>query len=177
MGASHVWSTKSREPGEEYRYQVWGNWRVLSAQTEFEPSARPEWIEAYRQALDPTAKPLLAMASKGDRLMALLPLLQKRGYFAGWLFRKLVSSKRPFHISFCLPRVAGEQCKYATRGIWEGIKRTLGWEVLEIPIYLGNGACRRIFECVEKDGYHSWTRLLPESPIPDIQMSKNSILD
>lgn len=156
---------------------AWESWQELCLKAQSEPFARPEWIATYLRSFESGARVSLATASEDNTLLAVLPLVRKRGYFEGMPVMKLLCPANEHSVRFSFPCVRGEQGQRAIQEIWNAIKLEPGWDVLEVPIFLEDGPCQKIFDCAERDGYNVWTRLYSESPILHMQKGPDGKLN
>ena len=165
------------EGGDEVLRDLWDPWRQLCDESHSEPFARPEWFAAYLQNFEPEARVLFATARQGKRLVAVLPLIRKTGFFERMPVRKLVCPANVHSVRFSFARVHGETGDTAIGKIWAEIKTIPGWDVLEVPIYLEKGPCDGVFDSAKKDGYRTCTRLYQESPVLYMRESEDGKAD
>lgn len=163
--------------GNDLLDRIWERWRQLCKSTQSEPFALPEWTAIYLKSFQPLVKLHLIAVSDCERLLAVLPLIRTRGFFAGLPIRKLVCPANVHSVRFSFPRVSGMDGELATRAIWHVIKSSVGWDVVEFPIFLENGPCREFFQYAKEDGYCDWTRLYFESPVLQMQIDDHGKLD
>lgn len=129
-------------------------WRDLcDAAADDVPFCRPEFIRAWLRAFEPDANLLIAAAQRGHNLDGLLPLVQKNGLVCGVPARILQGTANAHSCRFDLVRARGEAGDAAIAGIWELLKKTSGWDMLELPLVPEGGAGERLTELASRDGY------------------------
>ncbi len=150
--------------GIEIVHSIEDQWRQLCEETSCEPFFRPEWICTYIYAFEGASEVVLLTARIGDRLTAVLPLLRKRGLFAGMPVLKLVGAANTHSVRFDILRVPGPAGDAGVKAIWNLIKRIPQWHLLELPMFPADGPCHRLLFHAARDGFR--TRALPgcESP-------------
>jgi CelD/BcsL family acetyltransferase involved in cellulose biosynthesis len=128
-------------------------WEELCEEALSAPFYRPEWVSTYLRAFEPTSEVLLLTATRGSRLVALLPLVRKRCLYAGIPVTKLTGPANVHSVRFdvvCSPSPLGEA---AIEQLWKLLRRVPGWHVLELPTFPQDGACEKLMACAERDGY------------------------
>jgi CelD/BcsL family acetyltransferase involved in cellulose biosynthesis len=162
--------------GEELVQRLAGPWEQLCKENGSAPFHRPEWIAAYLHAFEPRSEVVLLTANAGDRLVAILPLIRKRCWFAGVPLWKLTGAANIHSVRFDLLRSSCPAGEAALGVIWNLLKRTPGWHMLELPLIPANGASPALISCAGEEGYSTLTIPFHESPILHMQVDKNGQL-
>lgn len=131
-----------------------GPWERLCAESSGdEPFYRPDWIAAYLKAFEPGASIVLATVKAKDRLLALLPLVNKRTLFCGLPARMLQGPANAHSSRFDLLRAAGEEGSGAVAALWTHLKQRKGWDVLELPLVAEGAAAEQLIGMAREEGY------------------------
>jgi len=151
-------------------------WEALCEETHSAPFCRPEWISTYLRVFEPATEVLLLTVSRGSHLLAVLPLVRKRCWYAGVPLTKLAGPANAHSVRFdvvCSPSPSGEAAIYE---LWKLLQRIPGWQMLELPTFPQDGACQKLMACAGQDGYA--TILLPshEGPIVRLAADRNGRL-
>lgn len=134
--------------------QLAGEWRELCKEgPRDEPFFRPEWIAAYLRAFEPRTPVLLATAHSGERLRAVLPLIEKDTFFCGIPARILRGAGNEHSGRFDLLRSAGEDGDHAVRLIWDALKGRTDWDLIELPYVPEGGAAEQLLRLASDDGF------------------------
>jgi len=144
-------------------------WRRLCDETGCAPFHRPEWIVAYLAAFEPNSEIVLLTASAGERLVAVLPLIRKRCWYAGLPLTKLTGAANVHSVRFDILRSSCPAGEAAIQALWKALKRLPGWQILELPYFPQEGACAELLAQAAGDGYLTSTLLLHDSPIVRMQ--------
>jgi CelD/BcsL family acetyltransferase involved in cellulose biosynthesis len=156
--------------GAEIIERLADEWRGLCEEGPCqEPFYRPEWIAAYVRAFAPDKELLIITARLEGRLRAVLPLIAERARFHGVPVRKLRSAANIHSCRFDLVRGAGDD-RAAAWAVWQQLKATPGWDVIEIRDVPPNGAMERVLRAAQREGHPvgKWaslhTRYIPLPP-------------
>jgi len=145
---------KAIRGGIEIIDQLAEEWRRLCLEgPSDQPFYRPEWIAAYVRAFVPKAKLLVVTARVGGRLKAVLPLIYERTLFCGLPVRKLRGPLNWDSGRFDLIRGCGEEGKSATLAIWEFLRTSKGWDVVELADVPQGGAAEQLLSLAQKDHF------------------------
>ncbi|MGZ4854800.1 MAG: GNAT family N-acetyltransferase [Candidatus Angelobacter sp.] len=162
--------------GEEVIQRIAGQWRSLCEETRSAPFHRPEWIQTYLRAFEPDGEVVLLTASAGNSLVAVLPLVRKRCWYAGVPLIKLAGAANVHSVRFELLRKEGAMGKAALRSIWGLLKSTPMWQLLELPVFPQDGACHELMALAGGEGFSTITFLGQDSPILRMQRDGNGRL-
>jgi CelD/BcsL family acetyltransferase involved in cellulose biosynthesis len=143
-------------------------WQRLCDETRSAPFHRPEWIASYIRAFEPNSEIVLLTASAGERLVAVLPMVRKRCWYAGVPLVKLTGAANVHSVRFDILRSACAAGEASIQVLWRLLKRTPGWQVLEFPYFPKNGACAELLTQASTDGY--LTRMFPAQDSPILRM-------
>ncbi len=160
----------------EVIHRLANRWQRLCDETRSAPFHRPEWISAYLQAFEPNSEIVLLTASEGERLVAVLPMVRKRCWYAGVPVMKLTAAANVHSVRFEILRSACAAGEASIQALWHSLKRMPGWQVLEFPYFPQNGACAELLAQAGEDGYLTSTLPLQDSPILRMQSDGNGRL-
>lgn len=158
-------TAKAEIGGLEIVEHLSARWERLCEETGSLPFHRPEWIAAYLKAFEPESQVVLMTASAGDRLVAVLPLVRKRGWFAGVPVWKLAGAANIHSTQFDIVRTSCEAGEAAIPAFWNLLKRIPGWNMLELPLLSGNGAGLKLIRQASKDGCHTMSVRFSDCPV------------
>jgi CelD/BcsL family acetyltransferase involved in cellulose biosynthesis len=145
---------KAMEGGIEIIDGLAEEWRQLCLEgPSDQPFYRPEWIAANVRAFAPKAKLLVVTARVDGRLRAVLPLIYERTLFCGLPVRRLRGAASWGSLRFDLIRGCGEEGDSATLAIWEYLKTSKGWDVVELPDVPQGGAAEQLLGLAQKDHF------------------------
>lgn len=139
-----------------------GQWLELCKESPSDaPFFRPEWIAAYLRAFEPQGTVLLATAHSGNRLRAVLPLVEKKTFFCGLPVRMLQGAANVHCCRFDMVRAAGVEGDLAVQTIWDLLKDRTDWDLIELPFVPEGGAAEQLLRLAGNDGflagkYESW---------------------
>lgn len=160
--------------GEEIIHNLAPRWQELCEEVRSAPFLRPEWIVAYVRAFEPKSEVVLATATRGGRLVALLPMIRKRCVYAGLPLVKLAGAANSHHsVHFDILRAPGAIGKESIHAIWDLLRRTRGWHVLELPLFPHNGVCADLMALAGQNGYPIVKLLVQNSPILRLRANGN----
>jgi CelD/BcsL family acetyltransferase involved in cellulose biosynthesis len=151
--------------GEELVHRFADRWERLCEETRSAPFHRPEWIATYLRAFEPQSEVVLLTASAGDRLVAVLPMIRKRAWFAGVPIWKLSGAANVHSVRFDILHASCEAGEVAIRVFWEALRNMAGWHILEMPLIPENGACQKLIAHASEDGYRTITSHFHDGPI------------
>ncbi|MBS1809106.1 MAG: GNAT family N-acetyltransferase [Acidobacteria bacterium] len=135
-------------------------WRALCAEGPCDqPFFRPEWITAYGRAFAPEKKLLVLTVRSAGHLRAVLPLLEERASLHGVPVRKLRSAANAHSCRFDVIHGAVDR-EDAVQSCWNLLKRTSGWDVIELEDVPAGGAGESLLRLAAADGFHcgQWSR-------------------
>ena len=148
-------------------------WERLCEEVHSAPFSRPEWIAAYIRAFEPQSDFVLVTASAGDRLVAILPMVRRKCFYAGVPVTKLAGPANSHSIQFDVLRVPGPEGDAAIPAMWQELKRTSGWQVLELPLFPLSGSCPSMLDLAVADGYPLLKLLVQNSPVLRLERNEN----
>lgn len=151
--------------GEELIHGIADQWERLCKETRSAPFHRPEWIRTYLRAFEPDGEVVLLTASAGNNLVAVLPMVRKRCWYAGVPLVKLAGAANVHSVRFEILRKEGALGEAALESIWNLLKSTRIWQILELPEFLQDGACFKLMALAGREGYRTLTFLGQDSPI------------
>ncbi len=108
---------------------------------------------------------MLLTASAQDRLVAVLPMIRKRCWFAGIPMWKLTGAANIHSVRFDILRTSCEAGEASVQVFWDLLKHMQGWHILELPLIPENGACQRLISHANRDGYRTITARFHDGPI------------
>jgi CelD/BcsL family acetyltransferase involved in cellulose biosynthesis len=120
-----------------------------------QPFYRPEWIGAYLRAFAPRKPILLITARMNDRLKAVLPLIEDRTWLWGFPLRRIHSAANVHCLRFDLLRSASPEGLLATRAIWEFLRDSVKWDVLEMSYVPSNAALEDLIVAAKENGFQT----------------------
>jgi CelD/BcsL family acetyltransferase involved in cellulose biosynthesis len=151
--------------GEEIIHDLAPRWQELCEEIRSAPFQRPEWVAAHIHAFEPLSRVILLTASVGGRLTALLPMVRKKCFCAGVPVVKLAGIANSHSVWFDIPRLPGAIGEESTLAIWDSLRHTGGWHVLELPLFPQDGACAEVMAFASQDGCPTLTMLVQQSPV------------
>ena len=151
-------------------------WEKLCEETHSLPFYRPEWIAAYLKAFEPDSQVVLMTASASDKLVAVLPLIRKRAWFAGIPVSKLVGAANIHSTQFDIVRTSCEAGEAAIPAFWSLFKRIPAWNMLELPLLSRNGAGLKLIRLASSDGCHTMSVRFSESPVLSLKRGEKGQL-
>lgn len=129
-------------------------WRELCDENPAaEPFNRPEFIRAYLRAFQPKRTLALIVASNGQRLDAVLPLVAASPLFCGLPAKRLSGPANVHSCRFDLVKRPGSSGQEAVQAIWKFLKGLSDWDVLELPRVPAGGAAEQLSALARLDGF------------------------
>jgi CelD/BcsL family acetyltransferase involved in cellulose biosynthesis len=162
-------TAKAEIGGAELVEHLAARWERLCEETGSLPFYRPEWIAAYLKAFEPESQVVVMTASAGDTLVAVLPLIRKRGWFAGVPVWKLAGAANIHSTQFDIIRTSCKAGEAAIPAFWNLLKRIPGWNMLELPLLSRNGAGLELIRHASKEGGHTMSVRFSECPVLSMQ--------
>lgn len=144
-----------------------------------EPFYRPEWIAAWYEAFGGGTRMRLVAAWRGDRLRAVLPLVEGWGRVRGIPVRLLRGAAGVHSCRFDVIHGAGDADE-AGRAIWEELRRAGGFEAIEIPDVPEGGLAERMLGWAAEDGHPvgRWESMrTPWIPLPGPEGDFDALLE
>lgn len=139
--------------GPQILERIAAEWRTLCDEGPCdEPFYRPEWISAHLRAFEPDASLRVYTARSGGRLRAVLPLVEERATVRGIPVRKLRSAAGVHSCRFDLVHGRDDGMEMGRR-IWERLRASGGWDVIEITDVPEGGVIDRLLGVAEEDGH------------------------
>jgi CelD/BcsL family acetyltransferase involved in cellulose biosynthesis len=162
--------------GEQLIHSLADRWRKLCDETGSAPFQRPEWIETYLRVFEQDNKLVLLTVYSAKELVAVLPLVRKRSWYAGVPVIKLAGAANVHSVRFEIVRKEGIAGEAALPLIWRLLKSMAGWDVLELPVFPQHGACEKLMALTGLDGFNKVTFLAQDSPMLHMQRDGNGQL-
>lgn len=160
---------RTHEGGAEILERLAPAWRALCAEGPCdEPFYRPEWIAAWHGAFEPEARLVVVTAWRGDRLRAVLPLVERWGTLRGLPVRMLRGAANVHSCRFDVVHGV-DDAEEAGRAVWEHLRRRGGFEVIEIPDVPAGGLAERMLGWAREEGHPvgRWESMrTPVVPLP-----------
>jgi len=169
-------TAKAEIGGLDLVHPLAGRWERLCDETRCLPFYRPEWIAAYLKAFEPESQVVLMTASAGDRLVAVLPMVRKRAWFAGVPVWKLCGAANIHSTQFDILRTPCEAGEASISAFWSLLKRLPVWNMLELPLLSRNGAGLRLIRQASREGCRTMTMRFGESPVLGMKKDENGQL-
>jgi CelD/BcsL family acetyltransferase involved in cellulose biosynthesis len=171
--------------GPELIDAIAADWRALCCESgQDEPFFRPEWVRAYVVAFTSDTTLVLITVRCGDRLLAVLPLVERRVRLGGVLMRALCGAANVHSCRFDLICARGAEGERAASALWECVQRELQWDVVLLPDVPSAGAAHALLRAAQQDCYavgqwdsvvSPWLSLAPTKNGDDIaQYARNS---
>jgi CelD/BcsL family acetyltransferase involved in cellulose biosynthesis len=151
--------------GHEIIEQCADAWRELCDESRCPPFFRPEWIATYLRAFEPRSEVALFTAHSGESLIAVLPMVRKKAWYAGVPVTKLCGAANVHSVRYGMVRSKCAAGKDAVAAIWHRIRQSGGWHVLELPMVAEGGACGELVKLAQQDGYRTLTFPVQDSPV------------
>lgn len=153
------------------------SWARLCDSTQSPPFYRPEWISVLVQCFEPHSRLSLLTAHQSERLTAVLPLVWKHCWFAGIPVTKLMSTANIHSVCFDFPTACGHDGEDSVAQVWNQLKNTPGWHVVELPLIPEEGSSQRLLTRAKEDGFTVLQIPFHESPILRMQAGKDGRLN
>jgi CelD/BcsL family acetyltransferase involved in cellulose biosynthesis len=169
-------TAKIETGGLELVQRLADRWERLCEEANGLPFHRPEWIAAYLKAFEPDSHVVLMTASDRDRLVAVLPMIRKRSWFAGVPVWKLGGAANIHSAQFEILRTSCDAGEASIPAFWSLLKRMRGWHMLELPLLLKNGAGLKLIKHASKDGYRTISVRFHEAPVLRMEKDENGQL-
>jgi CelD/BcsL family acetyltransferase involved in cellulose biosynthesis len=158
--------------GHEIIKQYSGAWQQLCRESRCPPFFRPEWIATYLKAFEPRSEVALFTAHSGEALIAVLPMVRKKAWYAGVPVTKLCGAANVHSIRYGMVRSKSQAGKQAVAAIWNLIKQPGAWDIVEVPMVAEGGACGELVKLAQQDGYRTLKFAVQDSPV--LHMTRNS---
>jgi CelD/BcsL family acetyltransferase involved in cellulose biosynthesis len=141
--------------GLEVLERLGDEWREFLDRVENDsPYWRPEWILAAVRAYSPLVKVVVITVRQGRSLVAILPLVQEKGKFAGLPARKLRAPLTTVGVGVdILCSLSAPARDEAIEAIWKVIHKKLDWDVLELPSVFEGAAIEQLSSLGQKGGH------------------------
>lgn len=143
------------------------------------PFFRPEWFTAFVRNFEKNIE-LVTVRCNG-KLRAVLPLSRKQGSLHGVPVRKLQSIYNLNTQRFDLVHGADEaDRKTITSSIWNTLKGTGGWDVLELRLVRSDSWLADLLDLAEKEGYRTGVWEMDSAPyitLPGSEDKEQAITD
>ena len=134
-------------------------WRSLSRRAaNSEVSYRPEWLQTWLRAFEPTATLTLLTARADVRLVAVLPLIIRVRLVGGIPARLAVSPTNHHSCRFDLLYEDSPQGEAAIGRIWESLVRNPGWDCLQFSYAPDGGALDEMTRLAHAAQFPVWRR-------------------
>jgi perosamine synthetase len=132
-------------------------WRQLCDEADNDlPFSRPEWVDSYFRCN--TGTWVVFTLRRGKRLVALLPLIEKRVYICH-IPARVLRAPSDFHLwPFDIP-VAQDMDKLSVaRKLWQLVQDFRGWDIFELPNVPQGGFAEDLYKAALGDGLqvHRW---------------------
>lgn len=162
--------------GEELIHSIAERWRSLCDETASAPFQRPEWVQTYLRVFEPGNQLVLLTVHSSKGLVAVLPLIRKRSWYAGLPVVKLAGAANVHSVRFEILRKEGIAGEAALTLIWQLLKSMAGWDVLELPVFPQHGTCQKLMALAGLDGFNTVIFLAQDSPMLHMQRDGNGQL-
>lgn len=151
--------------GPEVLEQCSDAWQELCDESRCPPFFRPEWIATYLKAFEPHSEVALFTAHCAESLIAVLPMVRKKTWYAGVPVIKLCGAANVHSVRFGMVRSKSAAAKEAVPAIWNVIKQGGTWDILELPMLAEGDACGELLELAQQDGYRTLKFPVQNSPV------------
>lgn len=162
--------------GHEVISHVFDAWQRLYDKTSCVPFYSPQWITTYVQVFEPHGKVVLLTAWAAGELVAALPLIQKREWFAGVPLRTLSGAANVHSVRFDIVRSDGPAGDAAIRAMWNLLKRTSGWQIIQFPTFPAGASCEKLIQCASEDKFRTLISKRHDGPVLRMEHDSNSRL-
>jgi len=153
--------------GRELIDQFADEWRELCGRARNDqPYYRPEWIGAYFRAYYRRAKVMLFTVRMDGRLHLVLPMVRERRSFSKIPVRKLRTPVNSVADRFDAICSAGSTGDRAIEALWEHLKLSQGWDLLQFQDALEGSVMERLACLAKAEGFSSIE--LPENPTTNV---------
>jgi CelD/BcsL family acetyltransferase involved in cellulose biosynthesis len=157
--------TEIRRGGRDAIAAIAGDWRSLGDESPAAyPFLRPEWITAYLQTMEPDARLLLITVRRGNRLCAVLPLVEEQARLCRVPIRRL---RWPHDVRWP-DRVDlihdGSDPELVAGEVWRRLAATPGWDLLDLADVPPESALNRLADLAAADGRPTAERVARRTP-------------
>jgi hypothetical protein len=142
---------KTEVGGVELIEAISREWRALAESTAADqPFYHPEFIAAYAKHFTP-GKVVLLTAMRGEKLQAVLPLVEERVGFYGIPATRWRSPANA--LRFDLTIADGAEGETALRAIWKELQRQKGYDFIELREVPDAGRCEKLIAMAAAEGF------------------------
>jgi CelD/BcsL family acetyltransferase involved in cellulose biosynthesis len=158
--------TQSERGSVELLDRIGDEWRQLCQEGACDqPFFRPEWIASSVRAFASKNTVVLITVRDGNRLRAVLPLLEERVGAYGLFVTKLRSAANPNHSPrFDFIHGQGPGIEEALQAAWRELKNQNHWDVVELMNVPEGGAAERVLSSAREDGFLTYRHPWAQSP-------------
>jgi CelD/BcsL family acetyltransferase involved in cellulose biosynthesis len=128
------------------------------------PFLRPEWIVAYLRVMEPNARLLLVTVRRGNRLCALLPLVEERTRLCGVPIKRLRWPNDPRWPDRVDLIHGADDPAPAIAEIWRRLAATPRWDLLDLADVPPDGALAELVAFAAGNGHPSAERVARRTP-------------
>ncbi|MGB6260344.1 MAG: GNAT family N-acetyltransferase [Candidatus Sulfotelmatobacter sp.] len=136
-----------------------------------QPFFRPEWISSSIRAFASKRPVLLITVRDGNRLRAVLPLLEEKAWAFGFPATKLRSAA-DHTPRFDFIHGQGPGIEEALQAGWRELKRQNHWDAIELVNVPAGGAAERLLDLAREDGFLTYQHQCAQSPYIPLNGSK-----
>jgi CelD/BcsL family acetyltransferase involved in cellulose biosynthesis len=151
--------------GHEVLMQYTEAWQELCDESRCPPFFRPEWIATYLKAFEPGSEVVLFTAHSAESLIAALPMVRKKTWYAGVPVTKLCGAANVHSVRYGMVRSKSAAGKRAVPAIWNLIRQSGTWDIVELPMVAEGGACGELVDLAQQDGYRTLKFPVQDSPV------------
>lgn len=151
--------------GQELIRDIADQWEALCRETGCAPFHYPEWVQIYLRAFEPGNELVLVTARAGNKLVAVLPLVRKKCWYAGVPLTKLTGAANVHSVRFEMLHTNDAEGEAALISIWTLLKAAKTWQILELPVFVQDGACGKLMALAEREGFRTLIFLGQDSPV------------
>src|SRR5690348_11360766 len=133
--------------------QVETEWRALCDESaDTEPFYRPEVIRAYVDAFAPDRRVVIFTARIEQRLVAALPMVQDVSFRCGVPVRTLRTAGNVHTYRYNLVHIPEFRTAIVS-ALWRALKKSRGWDVLELSALPVHSALTSLVHTARMDGF------------------------
>lgn len=142
-----------------------GEWRELCEQSpDDHPFSQPEWVRAFLSAFAPDAPFILITVRKAGRLLALLPLIERRQSILGVPITVFESPANVHSCRFDLVVCGGPDGTAAVKALWNSLKQHREWGLIALHHVPQDGAAPQLLDHARQQGHRTALRKTYASP-------------
>ncbi len=158
------------DAGMEAIHVLSDDWQKLCEESSAPPFYWPGWIETYLRVFEAASPLLLLRVRDGGDLIAVLPLIRKRGWYAGVPISMLRGAANVHSVRFDIMRTGSPAGAEAIPPLWQTLKNVPHWDILHLPAFAEDSACRELIRHAAAEGFQTLITRRNNGPVVRIRL-------